>query len=561
MHEHLTIIERLQLLAMEADAPDFAQEAADLADRVRAGRFYVAILGQFKRGKSTLINALLGQQVLPVGVAPVTSVVTVVRQGPELAARVRSVDSDWQTVALADLPQYVSEAENPENRKGIVGVEVFCPAPMLEGGLCLVDTPGIGSVFQGNTTETQAFVPHVDAAVLVIGADPPLSGEELSLLQDIAVRVRHLMVLMSKADRLPDAERTEVRQFTERVLAERLGRPVPLFEVSATERLAHAGPPRDWPQVHAALEAWRCEAGVELVDAAARRGLERLRDLLLHDLHERRSALQQPVDVSERRIRDLQRCVADAERSLQDLRYLLQAEQDGLARQLRQEREAFATAALPLALQSFDRAFDTVTQLEGPALRAHAMEQARDIAHDAVDGWRGEAAAAEEARFARVSKRFAEHAEAFLSQLANSGEFPPDALAAPRMPDIALHPRERYVFHEFRRMQSGHWLASLLDRVLPQEAARRAIRRDVREFLEQLVDVNSHRVEGDLTERVLESRRRIEAQVREALDDVVRSAKRALQHAQVVRANGEAAVGAEVARLDGLARRVADVEV
>jgi hypothetical protein len=106
---------RLAALAEEADATSIAEDAHGLLERVREGRFFVACLGQFKRGKSTLINALLGDEVLPSGVAPVTSVVTVVRWS-ERQARVRIGESEWRDVPVEALGDYISESENPENR-------------------------------------------------------------------------------------------------------------------------------------------------------------------------------------------------------------------------------------------------------------------------------------------------------------------------------------------------------------------------------------------------------------------------------------------------------------
>lgn len=72
---------RLAALAKNLGVVRIEEEAKDLADRIVEGRFYVACLGQFKRGKSTLINALIGDPVLPVGCTPVTAVPTVVRYG------------------------------------------------------------------------------------------------------------------------------------------------------------------------------------------------------------------------------------------------------------------------------------------------------------------------------------------------------------------------------------------------------------------------------------------------------------------------------------------------
>lgn len=85
----------LARLARAAGAEPLAREADALRERVREGRFYVACVGQFKRGKSALINALVGQPLLPTGVVPVTSVVTMVRHGAQVAARLRFGDREW----------------------------------------------------------------------------------------------------------------------------------------------------------------------------------------------------------------------------------------------------------------------------------------------------------------------------------------------------------------------------------------------------------------------------------------------------------------------------------
>jgi hypothetical protein len=67
-------------------------------------------------------------------------------------------DGSWQDVAMPDLKEYVTEEHNPENQKGVDGAEVFIPSPLLSTGMCFVDTPGLGSVFTGNTAATHAFL-------------------------------------------------------------------------------------------------------------------------------------------------------------------------------------------------------------------------------------------------------------------------------------------------------------------------------------------------------------------------------------------------------------------
>jgi len=199
-----------------------AEEARELAARISEGRFYVACIGQFKRGKSMLINALVGAPILPVGFIPVTAVPTVIRFGARASARVRAQDGSWREIAVAELGDYVSEEHNPENAKEIAGVEVFVPSPLLATGMCLVDTPGLGSVFTGNTSATESFVPHIDAALVVIGADPPLAGEELTLVEAVGRNVEDLILVINKADRTTDEERAAAAGFTRKLLEKRL---------------------------------------------------------------------------------------------------------------------------------------------------------------------------------------------------------------------------------------------------------------------------------------------------------------------------------------------------
>lgn len=245
---------RLAQLAQELGAEPVAEEASEVAARISEGRFYVACIGQFKRGKSTLLNALVGCEVVPTGFVPVTVVPTVIRFDNQLHARVPVRDASWQDIDPADLKQYVTEELNPENIKAVEGAEVFVPSPLLSSGMCFVDTPGLGSVFTGNTAITHAFIPHVDAALVVVGADPPIAGEELALVEAVGARVQDLILVINKADRTTDPERAAAARFTRRILEKRLHRPMgEVFEMSAFERMEDRGALRNWDRLLASL--------------------------------------------------------------------------------------------------------------------------------------------------------------------------------------------------------------------------------------------------------------------------------------------------------------------
>jgi len=333
-----------------------SEEARSLAGRVSEGRFYVACIGQFKRGKSTLINALIEDSILPVGFTPVTAVPTVIRYGTRRRARIHGRDGSWQEIAVADLKEYVSEEHNPENVKGVEGAEVFVPSPLLASGMCLVDTPGLGSAFGGNTAATQAFIPHIDAALVVLGADPPLAGDELAVVKAVAQQVRDLIVVLNKADRTTDAERAAAAQFTERLLKKNLNRPIgPIFQVSAAERLAeHPGPKRDWDRFVDSLEKLVQESGRQIVRAACERGVSRLGEQLMAIVSEEREALQRPIEESERRIAAMKETLFAADRSMRELGFLFMAEQQRLSDMFVRRHKAFLASVLPVANREFD---------------------------------------------------------------------------------------------------------------------------------------------------------------------------------------------------------------
>lgn len=128
------VLVKLRDLARAADFAALAAEAEEALARLRESRFHLAVMGQFKRGKSTLINALLGESVLPTGILPLTSIATEVRHGSARRAEVVFEDGRRETVAVDDLALYCTEKHNPGNHKRVARVEVGYPTPCWTGG-------------------------------------------------------------------------------------------------------------------------------------------------------------------------------------------------------------------------------------------------------------------------------------------------------------------------------------------------------------------------------------------------------------------------------------------
>jgi GTP-binding protein EngB required for normal cell division len=193
----------------------------------------VAVLGQFKSGKSSLLNAVLGETVFPVGAVPVTAVITRAAAGPERVVKVTYQDGSVEEVALSRLAEFVTEAGNPGNRRRVVVVDVFTPAMGDLPGVRLVDTPGLGSVLAHNTEATRAWMPNVAVALVTVSAERPLSDEDRRLVSEARQTAPRVTVVLTKVDLLAEADLEEVTAFLDRGLRESFGAAVPVLPFSS----------------------------------------------------------------------------------------------------------------------------------------------------------------------------------------------------------------------------------------------------------------------------------------------------------------------------------------
>ncbi|HEX5386663.1 MAG TPA: dynamin family protein [Gemmatimonadales bacterium] len=540
-------LDALAAIGDEAGVPGTAAEARELAGRLGAGRFYVACVGEFKRGKSTLINSLTGTSVLPTGIVPVTAVPTILRHG-DLGARVRLQDG-WHAVDPGTLAEYVSEACNPGNRRHVLAVEVFVPSPLLARGLCLVDTPGLGSAVQANTRATREFLPHIDAVIAVLGADPPISGEELSFIAEAAAGVEMLLVVLNKADRIPAADRAEAAAFTARLLCERLGRaPSRIFEVSALAGQRDGVTHGEWLELLAALEQLHGRAAEAVLATAERRGLARLAARLTWALDERRRALVDPLETTEARARALEALGAETDRALSDLAPLLAAELQRLTRQLARERERFISDVTPRGRMLLAER----TRASGAAFtRLDALAAAEAVARAVLEPWLEVMEHEASGQYTVATLRFRELANQLMARLLGSV---PGRNGTFSLPETATDgfatPRRFY----FTALMQYHYRAApgrqLAERLMPAAVRRRRATAAANSYLNHLLEVNASRVEGDLAERIAESRRCLERATRAEMREVRRASLDALARARATQEAGERAVAHELGQIE-----------
>ncbi len=228
-----------EVIAQETADEGIRNEGQELLARLAEDRFNVAVAGRFSRGKTSLMNAVLGTDRLPTGILPLTSVITMVRYGSSERALVHFENSYLpHDISLEQIPDYVTQDGNPGNRKGVDHVEVQIPSETLRRGFSFVDTPGLGSPIAANTAITAGFFPEMDAVVVVTSFEAALSPEEMEFLRHAVQGDRKTFLVINKQDLVTAEERDKVLRYVEDRLTEEVGTAdIGVFAVSARDGL------------------------------------------------------------------------------------------------------------------------------------------------------------------------------------------------------------------------------------------------------------------------------------------------------------------------------------
>jgi GTP-binding protein EngB required for normal cell division len=237
----LAAIVRTLLYSAEKSKDEISiQDCRRVLARLAEDRFNLAVVGQFSRGKSSLMNAILGIEKLPTGILPLTSVITTVAYGEK--ERVLLLREGWtmtQEIRLDQLPEYVTQDRNPGNEKKVLLAEVQLPHELLRLGVHFVDTPGVASSIVANTRTTRQFLPEADAAILVTSFESPMTEAEVAFLEEVRTHVHKVFIVVNKLDLVTEAEREPVLEAVRNTIRTVLpDSNTPVFAVSARRALA-----------------------------------------------------------------------------------------------------------------------------------------------------------------------------------------------------------------------------------------------------------------------------------------------------------------------------------
>ena len=527
-----TLASALNELAVLGTEPDREQLTA-LLDRLDADRLRVLVAGEAKRGKSTLVNALLGRDLLPSGVTPLTAVTTTVRYGDDERAQVRFLDGHEEKHSLAALPDLVTERGNAGNRRRIAGVTVYVTAPVLEGGVELVDTPGTGSVFRWDTEAAHEALESMDAAVFVLTADPPVSATERDLLGRVAGLSVTTFAVLNKADYLDEPGLAEAVGFTRRVLGE-AGHPGTVYPMSA--RAALGGGDVGFAAFEADFTAYLAARRKADLRASSIAQARRIAGSLLDEVAVTRRAAGMRAGDAADRVRRFSERLAEVTVHGRDAVIVVNGESGRLLIALNDAAETDGPRLGREISGQLEALLDgELRDAAAPERERRGRERLAALTVEAAETWRQERREAIERGLVAVDARLAADLKTELDVLRGSAaELLGLDLTVPELQGRLVESR-RFFYAAGADVGQTDLLAGAVRRALPGELGRRRVRDYLRREAPRLAETQIGRARGDLQYRLAEATRALARAVEQRYGDGTGRIQSALRAAAELR--------------------------
>jgi GTP-binding protein EngB required for normal cell division len=230
--DEVALLKKLESIITGQGLVEFRSTLSMIIDRLEDNSFEIAIFGRVSSGKSSLLNAILEANVLPVGVTPITAVPTRLLYGQRPTVQVWRANREREEFEIAQLQEFVSERLNPGNEKHVTRIAVQLPSSRLREGIAFVDTPGLGSLATRGAAETLAYLPRCDLGLVLIDAGSTLTPDDLQTIHILYDAAIPATVLLSKADLISPEDRVRVIGYVKQHIREQLNLDLSVHDVS-----------------------------------------------------------------------------------------------------------------------------------------------------------------------------------------------------------------------------------------------------------------------------------------------------------------------------------------
>ncbi|MBP6744382.1 dynamin family protein [bacterium] len=531
----------LSQLAAKRNDKGLASRLKAFCQKVENATFNLAVVGEFKRGKSTLVNALLGDNLLPMAVIPLTSIATIVAYGNKTRIEVKFQSSHSIEITKEELVNYVTESGNPSNKKLVSTVEIEHSASILKDGVRLIDTPGVGSAFQHNTTTTYDYLPEIDAAIFLLSADQPASHLELAFLKDVQQCAPKTFLVQNKIDHLSPDELVQSLNFLKQTIGGQSEKELAIYPISAksalNRRLNNSATEDNAEENNDGFDlleqdilnfliVGKAQALIASSTLRLTKEIASTKQLLQLEQHSRK----QPLELLRQSIINFELAADKIKQEQSDTEYIVNGETTKLVREIENDLKKFVEEHESALVAEIEKAYLSNKDLDKAALikalRDHLLEQMQSI----FDQWRAVEEAIVRANFQKITARFADRANLIVEQISRASQEHLGVAAAAYFEVEALTTDSR---HRYAVDDPFTLAVESLPLMLPSLLAKPIIHSRFLTAASSELSRNSGRLRADFQERITKTTRdflvKFKAQVNLSLSEIKSTAERALE--------------------------------
>jgi small GTP-binding protein len=312
----------------------------ELVRKLEEDRFHLVVVGEFNHGKTTFVNALLGESALPVGVTPTTALIHHIRWAVRPEAHVVSSSGERRAIPFEEARRYA--AGGGAATEQVDFLEIGYPAPLLEERILLVDTPGVNDLSLQRADITYSYIPRADAVLFLLDAGQILKESERVFLNDKLLKASRdkIVFVVTKWDLLAPNEQQEALAYARNHLSALVKDPV-VFPISAETALGGNMAESGLPELVAHLTRFLAEErGRILLDNALGEGLSAAA-LLSKGVDARRRGILMKTEEIERRISALEKDLAGQAGTIEQRRMHIREDVAGIKSSARKDLERF----------------------------------------------------------------------------------------------------------------------------------------------------------------------------------------------------------------------------
>ena len=230
----MTDLKQLEnILKQEPSLKDQHQAILKLEKKIKDQEITISVMGQFKRGKSSLINRLLGQDLLPAAIIPLTTVITEIRHGNRFIARVIYQNNSQEEIEQGEIEEFCSEEKNPGNIKQVKTLKLWTPNHPFGPGVVIADTPGVGSINQHNTDSSYQYIMQSDVILFLLSVDSPVSETERDFLLSSRDFAQKFFFAVNKSDMVDEKDLAKFTQYCSHTISDYLDASITIMPTSA----------------------------------------------------------------------------------------------------------------------------------------------------------------------------------------------------------------------------------------------------------------------------------------------------------------------------------------